>query len=170
MTEDRAMDHRIVRLPSFHVVGLQGSFTPRTTSEIPALWSAFVPRIPAIPRRRGTATFGLCRPSADGPGAPPRFEYTAGVEVDALAAPPAGLATVTVPASTYAVFTHDGPVSGIGRTFDAIHGAGAGGGALAAAGLEPAPGYEFERYDERWDARTASGPVDIYVPVSPPTR
>jgi AraC family transcriptional regulator len=159
------MKHRIVHAPAMHVVGLGDSFTPATIPTIPALWARFVPRIGEIAGRKGSATYGLCRANLpDGQGGL-RFEYTAAVEVERPAAPPKGFVAFTVPATTYAVFTHEGHNSKIGATFDAIHG-----GALAAAGLTQTEGYEFERYDERWDARTGTGPVDIFVPVVAPAR
>ena len=39
---------------------------------------------------------------------------------------------------------------------------------LPAAGLHPLPAPGWERYDERWDPRTKTGPVDIYIPVHRP--
>jgi AraC family transcriptional regulator len=153
--------HRIVSLPAFDVVGLTGRFTPATIPEIPALWGRFVPRVGEIHGRRTDATYGLCRANVPHGAEGVAFEYTAGVAVDRPGRVPAGLSAFTVSAATYAVFTHEGHISTIGATFDAIHG-----GALAAAGLAEAPGYELERYDERWDPRTGTGPVDIYVPIA----
>jgi len=154
------MQHRVVEWPAFHVVGLQASFTPATIPQIPTLWGRFMARVGEVAGRKGTATFGLCRANLpDGKGGV-TFEYTAAVEVERPATPPQGFVAFTVAPATYAVFTHEGHISTIGATFDAIHG-----GAIAAAGLRQANGHEFERYDERWDARTGTGPVDIYVPV-----
>ncbi len=155
------MTPRIVERPAFHVVGMTGRFLPETMGEIAAMWGAFAPRMASIPgvKRLGTS-YGVCRcapPSAAGPSA---LEYTACVEVAAPAKPPAGMVAFTIPAATYAVFTHTGPIQAIGQTWDAIHQRW-----LREAGLEKAGDLDFEVYDERWDPRTGEGPVDIHVPV-----
>lgn len=153
----------ILSLPAFHAVGLEGTFTPSTIPEIPELWGRFVPQKASIPGRRGDVTFGFAQPNVPGPDGTPVFVYTAAVEVDSLDRVPEGLVGFTVPAATYARFTHTGPISGIGKTIDAIWGTW-----IPASALVPTRGLEFERYDERWDPATASGPVDIYIPVQVP--
>ena len=150
----------IVSLPAFHVVGLEGTFAPEAMSQIPDLWGRFLPRKAGIPGRKGDVTFGFSRPHVPGPHGTKVFVYTAAVEVVDLSAVPEGLVGFTVPGATYARFTHTGPFAGIGRTIDAMWTQW-----IPASGLVPTQGLEFERYDDRWDAGTASGPVDLYVPV-----
>ena len=155
------MKPTIVRRPATSYVGMSGRFTPETMSKVPALWGQFAPRMPTVPDRSESAVcYGLCLADPKGERGAPALEYTAAVAVRSLGAVPGGMVGVDVPATTYAVFTHDGPIQEIGRTWDAIHQSG-----LAAAKLTPAGGLEFERYDERWDPHTGRGPVDIYVPV-----
>jgi AraC family transcriptional regulator len=158
------MTPRIVTRPALHLVGMRGRFTRETTSEIPALWGRFVPRMGAVPRRRAPDTsYGVCAAVTDGSGTP-YLEYTACVETDAMAPVPEGMTAFTLPAATYAVFTHTGPIGKIGATWDAIHHGG-----VAAAGLVKAEGYDFEQYDARWDPKTGEGPVDIHVAIRPPS-
>lgn len=153
----------ILSLPAFHAVGLQGTFTPSTIAEIPELWGRFVARKASIPDRMGDVTFGFSRPNVPGPDGRPVFVYTAAVEVDSLDRVPEGFVGFTVPAATYARFTHTGPIAGIGKTIDSIWSTW-----IPASALVPTRGLEFERYDERWDPVSASGPVDIYIPVQVP--
>jgi AraC family transcriptional regulator len=159
------MKPTIVRMPALHLVGMRGLFPRETTSEIPALWGRFAPRMASVPRRTSPGTsYGVCALAKDARGGD-ALEYTACVEADALAPAPEGMVAFTLPAATYAVFAHTGPIAGIGATWDAIHHR-----LLAEAGLTKAPAPDFERYDERWDPRTASGPVDIHVAVHEPAR
>jgi AraC family transcriptional regulator len=154
------MEPRLVTQEAFRVVGLEGFFTPAKIPEIPALWGRFGPRIGGIAGRQGTECYGLCQGEVPGPDGTPTLWYMAASRVAPGTPAPEGLTARTVPAGTYAVFTHEGHVSAIGGTFDAIFHEW-----LPAAGLVPLPAPGWERYDERWDPRSGTGPVDIYVPV-----
>src|SRR5262245_54139735 len=111
---------RIVERPAFHVVGMAGRYTPETAADIPKLWERFVPKIGAVPDRKGAESFGMVAEKQKDERGEPSFRYTACVEVDTLAHVPKGMVGFTVPANTYAVFTHTGPIAGIGKTIDAI--------------------------------------------------
>ncbi len=154
------MKHELVERPAFHVVGMTGRFTPAQIPEIPALWSRFVPRMGTIPGMKGWCCYGACRPDEEGERGPPALEYTACVEVDSLDRIPDGMVGFTIPAATYARFTHQGHIKTIGATFDAIFQEW-----LPKSGLVPTDGYEFEYYDDRWDPATELGDVDIFIPV-----
>ena len=159
------MTPRIVSLPALHLVGMRGRFTKETTSEIPALWGRFAPRMGSVPRRVAPdVCYGVCALAKDEAGAPV-LEYTACVEADSMAPVPEGMVALTLPPATYAVFTHTGPIGGIGATWDAIHHRW-----LAESGLAKEEAPDFERYDARWDPRTGEGPVDIHVAVRSPAR
>lgn len=155
----------LVELPAFHVVGMSGRFTPETTKDIPKLWEKFGPRMMQVPgiRRPGTS-YGLCVADPKGEKGPPALEYTAAVEVASLAQVPDGMVGMTVPAGAYAVFTHTGPIDGIGKTWDSIYSDWLPAW-LPANGSQRRSAPEFEKYDERWDVRTRSGPVDIHIPI-----
>jgi AraC family transcriptional regulator len=149
------MDHQIVSLPAFTVVGLE--YISRSPSGIGALWERFLPREhEAGPSVEPGITYGVCMPMPDG-----MLRYVAGVPVAGDAAVPEGMVKLTVPAQKYGVFTHRGVVSGIGETFQTIHTR-----LLPKLGLRAQAGMEFERYDERFtgpDDPTAE--TDIYIPV-----
>jgi AraC family transcriptional regulator len=146
---------RVVRLEALRLVGARGRFTRETQDEIPTVWARFAPRMGTVPGRVDPRTsYGVCE-VVDG-----ALDYTACVEVDSLERVPEGLVGFEVPEGVYAVFTHEGPIAGIGRTWDLIHGRW-----LREAGLVKEAGADFERYDVRWDPATASGPVDVFVRV-----
>jgi AraC family transcriptional regulator len=151
---------RIVERPAIHLVGVRDLFTPATMPQIPALWGRFVPRMDEIEEQTCDVTYGVCEEAANGPGT---FAYTAAVEVGAPRAAPAGMVAFTIPAGTWAVFTHRGHISKISETFDAISSTW-----LGAANLERAANVDLEVYDDRWDPATGMGDVDIYVSVKPP--
>jgi AraC family transcriptional regulator len=154
------MEPRLVDRPAFRVVGMTGRFTAATTSGIPALWGRFAPRMASVPGRVGRESYGVCQAERGGRPGEGSFDYTAGVAVELSAPVPAGMVAIDVPANRYAVFTHTGSIAGIGRTMDDIWQRW-----LPASGLRVADGPDFEVYDDRWDPATASGPVDVYVPV-----
>jgi AraC family transcriptional regulator len=154
------MEPRVVTHEAFRVVGLEDWFTPERIREIPGLWAPFDPWLEGTLERHATEFYGLGQGEVPGPDGTPSLWYMAAVRVPPGAPVPAGLTARTVPAGTYAVFTHEGHISTIGKTFDAIFQSW-----LPAAGLRPLPSPGWEHYDERWDGRTGTGPVDIYIPV-----
>jgi len=154
------MQPKIVERPAMHLVGVRALFTPATMPEIPALWGTFVPRLDEIEGQTCDVTYGVCQEASNGPGT---FAYTAAVEVEAPGVAPAGMVAFTIPAGTWAVFTHKGHISKISETFDAISSTW-----LAAAKLESAGNLDLEVYDDRWDPATGMGDVDIYVSVKAP--
>jgi AraC family transcriptional regulator len=159
------MQPRIVRRPAFHAIGRAGHFTPATTSRIPELWEGFV-RGPmqSVPNRRGQHTLGLCIDADPATVEQAGFTYVAAVEVDRIDDVPAGMVALTVPASTYAVFTHSGHISRLPDTVKQVWGHW-----LPASPYRHVPTADFELYDERWDPTTGNGEIDLYVPIAEPT-
>lgn len=149
------MDHRIVSLPAFTVVGLE--YIARSPNGIGALWEQFLPREREIgPSAEPGVTYGVCTSMPDG-----MLRYVAGVPVADGAAVPEGMVKFHVPAQKYGVFTHRGAVTGIGETFQTIHTR-----LLPKLGLRAQAGVEFERYDERFTAPDdLASETDLYIPV-----
>jgi AraC family transcriptional regulator len=67
---------------------------------------------------------------------------------------------VRIPAQRYAVFSHRDHVSRIRAAFYTIWNRW-----LPASNHEHADAPDFERYDERFDPRTGTGTVEIWLPV-----
>ena len=149
-----------VKRAAFSIAGLAGAYTMETAQTIPNLWEQFGPHIGHIQRQVGTAAYGLISMNATG------FDYVAGVEISAADDLPKGFVMRKLPASEYAVFEHVGHVSGIRETKHAIwsnwH---------RNALIEPVEGMpDFEYYGDRFDAKTGSGVVEIWVGVRAKSR
>ena len=126
---------------------------------IPMQWAWFGPRIPDIPARHETDTFGLCS-DADNDA----MTYFCGVRVSTQASVPHDLVAVTVPALRYAAFVHQGPASTLSQTIMVALGEW-----LPAAGLAVHKGAGVpdlvEHYGAGFDPQTGSGSFEIWVPV-----
>ena len=147
---------RIVHRPILRLVGLSDRYTQDSTFRIPALWERFMAALGTVPGRVGERAYGASY-NFDAEGG---FDYMAGVEVASSAVVGGELSLLVIPDAPYAVFTHRGHISVIGRTWAEIqvHG-------LREAGLRAANAPAFELYDERFDALTGEGVVEIWVPV-----
>ncbi|HEU4558901.1 MAG TPA: GyrI-like domain-containing protein, partial [Longimicrobium sp.] len=123
---------------------------------MPAQWEEFL-RMGMPPGQVGTATYGVI---CSGDPQTQTVEYMAGVEVAAFENVTPEYGRVRVFPQTYAVFTHRGHVSTIGKTWDAIWNDW-----LPGSGHQTASAPDFELYDERFDPATGSGEIEIWVPI-----
>lgn len=129
--------------------------------EIPRQWAEFR-ELGEIPGRVGSSAYGvMCGTDT----ARQTMEYMCAVEVASFDALPASLGRMRVPAATYAVFTHRGNVASIADTWGWIWREW-----LPRSGVTPADTPDFELYDERYDARTGDGDVEIWFPVAEAAR
>jgi AraC family transcriptional regulator len=123
-----------------------------------AQWEEFGSHLGGIPGQKNNISFGLCYDMENGKG----IEYVTGVEVSEADNLPNGFATKRLPNLDYAVFEHEGHVSEIPKTCDAIMKAWA-----------PGSGYKkpknadffFERYGEGFDPIKGIGDIEIWVPI-----
>ena len=109
-----------------------------------------------VPNRVGATALGV-RCNADDQG---NLDYICGVEVADLSRMPAEFHRVRIAAQRYAVFTHDGNVSGVRSSFHAIWNCW-----LPQSGCEIVDAPDFERYGEDFDPATGEGGLEIWVPV-----
>ena len=107
-----------------------------------------------LPSQVGNTTYGATC-SAD--PVQQMFEYMCAVEVSTFDGLSAEIGRMRVPEQRYAVFTLDGPLSGLQNLWGSIWKEW-----LPASGLRPANTPDFERYDERFDPKTRSGIVEIW--------
>jgi predicted transcriptional regulator YdeE len=140
------------------VVGLKGHFRFGGDPSIAALWTRFAPHLGKIPGQMGSVAYGVCWNLEDG-----GLEYMAGVEVRSEEDVPLELVEESIPPSTFAVFSHHGHVSEIPKTMGRVYEW------LARNGREvrndrDVPGL-IERYGERFDPRSGSGDIELWVPV-----
>jgi AraC family transcriptional regulator len=158
------MQPRIQQQTAFHIIGMSAHITDTTTSHIPELWTRLLARSAGIEQRIGKHMFGLCidtdAPHGDAVG----ITYVAALQVERIGAVPAGMVAMTIPSSRYAVFTHHGHVSRISDTCKLAFARW-----LPEAQLQPKAASDlelYEYYDERFDAATSSGDIDLYIPIA----
>jgi AraC family transcriptional regulator len=133
------------------LVGCSGRFDMESRTRIPALWDDTVSAWHDA--MIGGPTYGVCADFSDSGD----FTYTVAFPGEAAE----GLDRLTLPGGTYAVFAHEGHISTISRTWDAIFAKWA-----PTADYDLLNGPEFELYDADFDPKGA-GKVAVWVPVAP---
>jgi predicted transcriptional regulator YdeE len=128
--------------------------------DIPRQWEDFQ-KLGRLPAQIGTTAYGaICG------GDPARqvMEYMCAVEVASFDGLAKEIGRMRVPAARYAVFVHEGDVATIQSTWRQIFEKW-----LPSSGMRSANTPDFELYDERFDAATSSGIVEIWLGVVPAT-
>ncbi|MGY3495522.1 AraC family transcriptional regulator [Bradyrhizobium sp. USDA 4502] len=157
-----ALDHidppRIATGKAFLVAGIGERYNHGNGSDagIPNQWQSFHQQCVHIPRQIGNVAYGVCC-NGDDAG---NFDYIAGVEVADFSDLPREFARVRIPEQKYVVFTHADHISTIRRTVNTIWNRW-----LPQSGMKVADAPNFERYDEKFDASTGNGGLEIWVPV-----
>jgi AraC family transcriptional regulator len=139
------------------IAGLGERYAFDNLGGLPALWQRFQEQLGHVPGQVGGVAYGVCYNTNE-----TGFDYIAGVEVADFASVPKEFARLRVAEQRYAVFTHTEHVSTVKATFMAIFNDW-----LPNSALRSADAPVFERYDERFDARTGMGGFEIWVPVKP---
>lgn len=153
------MEPRIVKKGAMTLVGMI-YFGDNQNGEVSQLWVEFNEQADQIANYVPDCAFGL---SFTDDRESPNFWYMASWAVRELNEVPATMVAKTVPAQTYAVFTHRGPVSNISATYAFAHN-----NWLPTSGYELAAPFDFEYYDLRF--RGPDNPeseTDIYIPIRP---
>jgi AraC family transcriptional regulator len=138
------------------IAGLSERYDESTTANIPAQWQRFGPYLGHVPGQIANIAYGVVWNSDD----EGNVDYVTGVEVKDFTSLPPELAHVRVAEHRYAVFSHREHISMIRRTWYTILNKW-----LPESGHRLADAPEFERYDEKFDARTGNGGLEIWVPV-----
>ena len=99
------------------IAGLGGTYSAATVPQIPGLWQRFGPHIDSVPNKLGNETYGVVSGMAGGQDS---FRYLCGVRVADAEGLPDEYEVVAIPAQTYAVFVHSGPVSELPATCRSI--------------------------------------------------
>jgi AraC family transcriptional regulator len=138
------------------IAGLGDRYTFETNGGIPMLWQRAGEHFGHIPGRVSMAGYGVCY-NFDDEG---HFDYLAGAEVKSFADLPAKFTRLRIPARNYAVFTHEGHISGIGATHHAIWSQW-----IPANKEKMADAPSFEWYAEDFDPVSGMGGVEVWIPV-----
>ena len=153
------MKPEILTLNKMALVGMI-YYGDNAQGEIKDLWTKLGPRMKEIKGKKGWCAYGLCI-EPDDYEKTGLFQYVACVEVENLDEIPMDMVGKIVPANTYAVFTHKGPVSGLRNTYENIFG-----NWINQADVEVIPGFDFELYDDRFTSPDdPNSEIDIYIPI-----
>jgi AraC family transcriptional regulator len=158
---------QIVEKPSLTFVGLEASFihalSPDATNfkVISPLWHEFSRRAHEVPDRTGDAMYGVIFSRPEGQREHRHeLQYLAGVTVSRVAELPAGMTSRTVPAGTFAVFIHRGPIKTIGQTMHEIYRVW-----LPMSGYDCLSTADIEVYDHRFCADGEASEMEYWVSV-----
>ena len=145
--------------PAQRIAGLSSYFTFKNMDTIPHLWQRFGQYLPEIAKVVGgpPEAFGISGPMPEGVEG---FDYFAGAPMAKGREALPGLIEMTIPAGTYARFTHEGHISGIRSTCAAIYESG-----VPALGREPDNRwFSFvEYYGPDFEPSTGFGTVEVWV-------
>ena len=154
----------LVEKAAFRVVGREAVFVhvlaagANSAEVVGPLWEGFLHAARKVPGRVGEAMYGVISDEEGlGPG---EMLYLAGVAVSEGAPLPAGMVSRTVPAGTYAVFEHRGPIRGIRETVAAIYREW-----LPGSGYRHANAPDMELYDRRFHPERGDSVMEYWVPV-----
>jgi AraC family transcriptional regulator len=158
---------QIIEKPPLRVIGIEAPFvsvlSPDATNfqVIGPLWDKFLHRTKQIPNRVGHAMFGIIygRPESERTH-PHELQYLASVPVSATSTVPDGMVSHNVPAGTFAVFTHRGPIAKIGETVRDIYHAW-----LPQSGYVHAGIADVELYDERFRMNSEDSEMEIWLSI-----
>lgn len=166
-----AMKPTLLELPGLTLVGPSAHFISAASPDannlqiIPPLWHAVTARKQELGPPLDRFAYGACRclPETER-SREDELDYLAGFSVAADAKPPAGMARWTVPAGTYALFVHRGPVTRLSETIN-----------YAFASWLPRSDYihaepwiELERYDDRFKIDgSPDSEMEYLLPVRP---
>ncbi len=140
------------------LAGTKRTYSMGVNSDLSQQWQKFVPQIPKLPGKGGMVAYGVIF-HANGAD---KFDYITAVEVADSARISGDFVKVAIPSQQYAVFSHPGHVSQIKTTMREIW-----------ENWLPASGYRsagaavsaIERYGEKFDPKTGTGDVEIWLPI-----
>jgi AraC family transcriptional regulator len=138
------------------LAGLSARYKHGGDAGIPLQWRRFAPHIGSIPSEVPDVTYGVVA-NFDDEGS---FDYFTCVEVERCNDLPAEFATLRIPSWRYAVFTHKGHVAAVPNSMREIWTRW-----LPSSGHQVADGPFFERYDQRFDAMTGNGEIELWLPL-----
>jgi AraC family transcriptional regulator len=160
-----ALNPRLEEFGPATIAGLVEQHAPATMREtIPAQWRRFAPDIAYITGRRDPNTYGIWYHVLAGR---PHFSYMTGVAVGDFATTPEHLGRSLLQKMQFAKFAHEGDVTTLRNTIDAIMKQWLPQSGMRHAGSDPgaeAPDF-IERYGPGFDPNTGRGDIEVWAPV-----
>jgi len=146
----------IEKRPAQRIAGLSDHLTWKTLDTIPHIWGRFGPYIGELQHGGPTHTFGVNGPMPEGTDG---FDYFAGAPIAIGKDLLPGLIEMTLPAGTYARYTHEGHISKIRATCAALMEA------LPSLGRDIDTRWfcMIEYYGPDFDPSTGFGTVEVWV-------
>lgn len=138
------------------VAGLNETYTFESRVKIPEHWHRFAPHLGNVPTQVGGKSYGVCWNFQPGVG----FDYLTAVEVKDVGKLPRDFTSVRLSAGRYAVFTHEGHVSTLPATLDAIWTRW-----LPDSGVRLTGAPSFERYTEEFNPQSGRGGIEVWLPI-----
>jgi len=162
---------QIVEKPEQKFIGMEAAFihalSPDATNfaVIGPLWEKFSQRAGQVPNRIGRELFGIIydRPKAER-AHPDELLYLAAAAVSSTDKIPEGMIARTVPAGTFAVFIHRGPIRTIGETMHEIYRVW-----LLQSAYRHAQIADIELYDRRFCMDSDESEMEYWISVTPKT-
>lgn len=123
---------------------------------IPQQWQNFKQQYADLFNDSSRSFGATCMSDANG------FEYMCAVEVDNFEQLAPDTGRMIIKAQYYAVFRHQGDIATIGQTWQQIHQW------IATSDYQHEHAPCFELYDERYNAKTGFGLVEIWIAIKQP--
>lgn len=163
------MKPEIIPLPALHLLGLSVRFIAPVSAAggnldvVPKLYDRFCLIMHTLPLQQDKYIYGAARTPADGVHRhPDELEYLASINVDPGVEAKHPLELWSIPAGTYACFTHHGPPSTLGETIDYAFRAW-----LPRSNYILAEGPNLDRQDGRFGYGGKDCEFDFLIPVKP---
>jgi AraC family transcriptional regulator len=147
---------RLDATPEMVIAGHNKGYTRDTAQGIPQQWDRFAPLIGKVPGQIGSTSYGVTwntKPDCT-------FDSLTGVEISDPTQLGDEWNSLRLASRRYAVFTHKGHVSRLPATFDTIWSKW-----VPDCGLPIAKAPCFERYTSKFDPKTGTGEVEIWIPL-----
>jgi AraC family transcriptional regulator len=159
----------IAEKPEMTFVGLEASFNHGLSKDSTAaqvigpLWDQFCGLSNEVPHRIGSAMYGIIygRPESERKH-PDELQYIAAVQVSSADKRPEGMVVRTIPAATYAVFLHRGPIEGIAATVREIYRVW-----LPQSPYKHADIADIELYDSRFQCEGPDSEMEYWISIEP---
>jgi AraC family transcriptional regulator len=158
-----SLEPEVAVLPARLMIGLStrffGSDSEKNNfgSKLPALWGAFMPRLPEIGRASAPTGYGVITqvsPRTD------ELEYVAAIEGSPEQSVPRGMVRIQLPEARYATFRHRGHLKDLDRTVNYVYSSW-----LARSGMRHTNGPDVEVYGPAYHHESADSEVLYAIPV-----
>ena len=157
---------QIIEKPKLLIAGCEAPFihalSPDANSHevIPQVWDRLMHQLKSFPHQSCEPMYGLIEQREER-SHEHELWYLAGVPVQLETTIPDGMTLKTVPAGTYAVFTHRGPMLGIAQTVGYAYREW-----LPSSEYELADAPDVELYDDRFSCDRDDSEMEYWLPVT----